>query len=173
MRKRGTVLLALLLILLGSYLLLAQLELGLPSWRVVWPVLPLAGGVALLIGPLFDPESDPDQVFLGTAAVLTSLVFFFITLGPLTYGSLGEWWPVFVLIGGVAFLTQWIAAGFRDWDALFLGLVALSVGAAASAIALQLLGPRTREILPRLWPIILILGGLIALLRGLLSSRSP
>jgi hypothetical protein len=100
------------------------------------------------------------------------VVFFFVTMGPLAYRDLESWWPVFVLIGGVAFLAQWAAGGFRNWDSLFLGLIGLVVGSGAFAITFQLLGPSTREILPRLWPIVLILTGLVALLRGLVGRRS-
>jgi len=173
MRNKGTILLALLLIVLGSILLLSELGVGVPGWDRVWPVLPLAGGLALLVWHAVDPESDPDQVFFGTAAALVGVVFLFITMGPLTYQNLGSWWPVFVLIGGVAFLAQWAAAGFRDWDALFLALVALCIGGVALAITFELLGPETRETLPKLWPAVLILAGLIALLRGLLGRRTP
>ena len=77
-----------------------------------------------------------------------------------------------VLIGSVAFLAQWIAAGFRDWGAFFLSLVAFVVSGVGLAITLELLGPETRELLPNLWPVLLILGGLMALLRGLFSRRS-
>lgn len=172
MRDKLSVLLAVLLIALGSYLLLSELGIGLPGWERVWPALPLAGGLALLVGHITHPRGDPERVFFGTAAALTGVFFFFVTVGPLTYGDLGAWWPVFALIGGVAFLAQWAAAGFRDWDSLFLGLVALCVGGVAMAIAFELLGPNTREILPRLWPVVLILAGLMALLRGLLGRRS-
>jgi len=171
MQRKGAVLLALLLIGLGSYLLLSELGVGLPGWERVWPVLPLVGGLALLVGYFTEPESDPERVFFGTAVTLVGVTFLFVTWGPLSYNSLATWWPVFVLIGSVAFLAQWIAASLRDWDALFLGLVTLCVGGVALAITLQLFGPDTREILPRLWPVILILAGLIALLRGLLGRR--
>jgi hypothetical protein len=172
MQRKEAVLLALLLIGLGSYLLLSELGVGLPGWERIWPVLPLAGGLSLLVGHFIGAESNPDQVFFGTAATLVGAVFLFVTLGPLSYGSLTTWWPVFVLIGSVAFLAQWTAAGFRDWDALFLGLVTLCVGGVALAINFQLFGPDTRRILPKLWPVILILAGLMAFLRGLLSRRS-
>lgn len=171
MHNRGTLLLALLLIGLGGYLLVAELGLHLPQWRVVWPILPLVGGMALLAGYSLDRKKDPDQVFLGIAASLVGAVFLFVTMGPLTYSDLEAWWPVFVLIAGVAFLAQWAAAGFTRWDALFLGLVGLGVGGVALALTLQLLGPGTRELLPKLWPAVLILAGLTALLRGLLARR--
>lgn len=169
---RGRLVLALALIAVGAYLLLERLGLGLPGWDAMWPVLPLAGGLALLGGYVFGERRDTGHVFLGTALTLVGLAFFFITLGPLEYEDLDTWWPVFVLIGGIAFLAQWIAARFRDWGALFLGLVALAIGGAGLAITLKLLGPGTRELLPTLWPVILILLGLMLLLRALFGRRA-
>lgn len=171
MRKR-TVIPALALILLGIYLLLNELSIGIPGWDVIWPVFPLAGGLTFLGGYIFGQRRDPGQVFVGTAATLVGLAFFFITLGPLEYHDLDTWWPVFVLIGSVAFLAQWAAARFRDWGALFLALVALVIGGAGLAVTLELLGPQTRELLPRLWPVLLILVGLMVLLRALPGKRS-
>ena len=170
--RRGAVILALVLILLGVYLLLAELNVGLPGWDAIWPVFPFAGGLAFLGSFVFGPRRDPGQVFIGTAATLVGLVFFFVTLGPLSYRDLTTWWPVFVLVGSAAFLAQWVATGFRDWGALFLALVALVVGGAGLAVTLQLLGPQTVELLPRLWPALLILLGLMVFLRALISRRS-
>lgn len=169
--RKGAIIPALVLILLGVYFLLNELAIGIPGWDKIWPVFPFAGGLAFLGGYIFGRRRDPGLVFVGTAATLVGLAFFFITLGPLEYRDLQTWWPVFVLIGGAAFLCQWMAAGFRDWGALFLALVALVVGAAGLAVTLQLLGPKTRELLPRLWPVLLILVGLMILLRALLGKR--
>lgn len=170
--RRGAVIPALVLILLGIYLLLAELNVGIPGWDVVWPIFPFAGGLAFLGSFVFGQRRDPGQVFVGTAATLVGLVFFFVTLGPLSYRDLTTWWPVFVLIGSAAFLAQWAAAGFHDWGALFLALVALVVGGAGLAVTLQLLGPPTVELLPRLWPVLLILLGLMVFLRALIGRRS-
>jgi len=172
MRRKRTIIPALFLILLGVYLLLNQLGIGLPGWDAVWPVFPFVGGLIILGDYILSRRRDPDRVFLGTAATLVGLAFFFITLGPLEYRDLETWWPVFALIGGVAFLAQWAAAGFRDWGALFLAFAGFVVGGAGLAITLQLLGPETRELLPKLWPVLLILAGLMALLRGLLGKRT-
>lgn len=170
--RRGAVIPALVLILLGIYLLLAELNVGIPGWDVIWPIFPFAGGLAFLGSFVFGQRRDPGQVFVGTAATLVGLVFFFVTLGPLSYRDLTTWWPVFVLIGSAAFLAQWAAAGFHDWGALFLALVALVVGGAGLAVTLQLLGPQTAELLPRLWPVLLILLGLMVFLRALIGRRS-
>lgn len=170
--RKGTIIPALALILLGTYLLLNELDVGIPGWDVIWPVFPFAGGLAFLGGYVFGQRRDPGQVFVGTAATLVGIAFFFITLGPLEYHDLGTWWPVFVLIGSAAFLAQWVAARFRDWGVLFLALVALVVGGAGLAVTLRLLGPETTELLPRLWPVLLILVGLMVLLRTLPGKRS-
>jgi hypothetical protein len=172
MRNKGTFLLASLLILLGAYMLLQELGIGIPNWDVIWPAFPLAGGLVLLAGHVLGWHRDPGRVFLGTAATLVGIAFFFITLGPLDYDDLRIWWPVFVLIGSAAFLAQWMAGRFRDWSALFLGMVALVIGSAGLAATLQLLGPETSRILPQLWPALLILMGVMLLLRGVLRRRS-
>ena len=170
--RKGSVIGALFLIVLGAYLLLREMGIAIPSGDVIWPVFVSAGGLVLLAIYIFGGRRDPGQVFLGVAAVLVGIVFFFVTFGPLEYGDLRTWWPVFVLIGGVAFLCQWIAAGFRDWGALFLGLVALVVGGVGLAITLQWLGPQTAQLLPKLWPLLVVLVGLMLLLRGLFARRS-
>lgn len=170
--RKNIVLPGVLLIALGVYLLLQQLNIGIPGWDAMWPVLPFAAGIAFLVNYILGPHRDSGHVFLGTAATLVGLAFSFITLGPLEYTDLSTWWPVFVLIGAIAFLAQWTAAKFRDWGALFLGLVALVVGGAGLAVTLELFGPQTRNLLPNLWPALLILGGLMMLLRGLIRKRS-
>ncbi len=170
--RKGTIVPALFLILLGAYLLLKELNVSIPSWDTIWPAFPLAGGLASLGNYAFGKRRDPDQIFFGVAATLVGLAFFFITLGPLAYKDLGTWWPVFVLIGSLAFLAQWMAARFRDWGALFMAFVTLVVGGAGLAITLQLLDTETRALLPKLWPVLLILGGLMVLLRGLFGRRS-
>jgi len=168
--RKGTTILAIFLILLGTFLLLNQF--GFLDWNVMWPVLPFAGGLAFLGSYIFGQRHDPDKVFIGTAATLVGLVFFFVTVGPLEYSDLNTWWPIFVLTGGVAFLAQWVAGRFRDGGALFLAIVGFVVGGAGLAVTLELLGPETRELLPRLWPVLVILGGLMILLRPLFRKRS-
>lgn len=170
--RRGRVILALFLILLGAYLLLQQLDIGVPDWDVMWPVLPLAGGLALLGGYIFGKRRDPGHVFLGALATLIGLLFFFVTLGPLNYEDLGGWWPAFALIGGAAFLAQWAASRCRDWGALFLALIALAFGIVGLVIKFEWLGPETSALLPKLWPVPIIVVGLLLLLRGLFGKRS-
>jgi len=172
MRDKGSAVVAILLIVLGGYLLAVQLGIDLPGWGQIWPVLPLGAGIALLVSLFWGRGRDPGKAFLGTAAILVGLVFFFVTLGPLTYRDLGDWWPVFVLIAGVSFLAQWMAARFRDWGALFLAIFALVLGGATLAARFEVFGPDTQELLPQLWPALIILLGFFVLLRAIFGKRS-
>jgi drug/metabolite transporter (DMT)-like permease len=172
MRKSRRAFWGLVLIVAGVVLLAEGLGSEIPSFDQVWPAILVAGGVAALISYVLGDRRNPAQISLGLAATLAGVLFFFITVGPLEYEDLGAWWPAFVLIGSVAWLGQWAATGFRDWGALFLGLVALVFGAAGVAVALELLGPQTRESLPRLWPVLLIVGGVMVFLRAALGRRS-
>ncbi len=172
MRKRRRAFFGLILIGIGTMLLLERVGAVIPGFDLIWPGIPVLGGVAALVSYLLGDRRNPGQVFLGTAVFLAGVLFFVITLGPLEYEDLGTWWPTFVLVGAVAWLAQWVATGCRDWDALFLSLVALVIGGAGVAVALELLGPLTRESLPTLWPVLLIVGGLMVFVRAVLGWRS-
>ncbi len=169
--RRGTVLLALVLILLGTYALLPELGLTVPSIDRLWPVLPFGGGIALLWNYLRKGRRDHGDVFWGTGLTLMGLFLFLVTLGEQDYSVLHIWWPVFVAIAGISFLALWLADGAKDRGVLFLAIVGLAFGGTALAINLQLLGPNTAHELSHLWPALLILAGLILLLRGLLGGK--
>ena len=161
------------MILLGSYLLLTGLGLGLPGWRVLWSVLPLTGGMALHAGTTFDPERGPDLVFLRTATLLASLAFRFITRGFLTDLSLSAWRRRRALISEASFIAPWMAGGFSYWDVISPGLMALCVAGVAVAMTRELFQPNTRGILPSLWLVLPILGRQMALPRGVRAEHSP
>lgn len=169
--RKGTVLLALVIILVGVYSLLVELGLDVPSMDRLWPIFPLGGGIALLGNYLRSRQRDHGQVFWGTALILGGLFLFLITLGDQDYAVLRTWWPVFIAIAGIAFLALWLSQGLRDWGALFLSIAGLVFGGVALAINLQVMGPHTAEELRRLWPGLLILVGLILLARGLLGKK--
>jgi len=169
--QRGIVLLALILILVGVYSLLVELELGVPGLDRLWPVLPFAFGIATLVNYLRSDRHDPGRVFWGTGLILASLFFFLIALGDQDYSVLETWWPVFVIIGGISFLALWLAQGLQDWGVLFLSIVGLILGSVALAVNIQIFGPDTAQELGHLWPAIIILIGLVLLLRGALGRR--
>jgi hypothetical protein len=168
MMPKGVILLALILILVGTYSLLIQFEVAVPGLDQLWPIFPFVGGLFLLGNYLRGERREHSQVLWGTASMLSGLFFFLITLSDQDYSVLQIWWPVFVAIGGISFLSHWLAQGLRDWGSLFLAVVGLVFSGAALTINLR---PELAPGLIDLWPVGLILIGLMLLARGIFTTR--
>jgi hypothetical protein len=174
--------LAVILIVIGLFFLAVNVgvfqDLDLEIDRV-WPGIMILGGIAFWAQYLLGGTRDPGYTFVGTAALLLGLFFLLFSLNvelPFTFPNLEgpiDWednaylWPAYPLIGGVAFVVLGLLA--RDRGALGVGLVAMAVGAIAFPFTL---GRREGlEEIAQLWPVLLILVGGWALLRGLLRGR--
>jgi hypothetical protein len=168
--RRAGVIPGLLLIALGAWLLARTLGVPLPGLEQVWPVLPLVFGLAFLAQFFAEGRRHDGLVFTGVAAALLGAFFLTITLGPLTWPDLGRWWPIFVLIGGLAFLSQWLARPDQRGLLIPAGL-ALLAGLGALALTLGLRGFTLSDQIIRLWPLLLILAGLGLLANYVVSRR--
>jgi hypothetical protein len=148
------------LIGLGIAFIVAQLV----GWDKIWPVFPLVGGLAFWAGYVASGFRDAGFVFVGTAAVLLGLFFFGFTFGIWGWEQMSALWPVFALIGGVAFIVLFFAERARDVGVLGVGLAAVIVGVVGLAVTHDLLG----ESIVKLWPLLFILVGLFGLASGFL-----
>ncbi len=157
-RKRGGNLLGGLTLLgLGLYFLLDNFGLRLPGLGDLWPIFPMLGGLALIWGYLMNREGDAGVLVPGCGGFLVGVFFFAITLGPLEWDDLSEWWPVFPMLGGVAFLTMFALAKERDPGVLVPGLGGLLVGVFFLLITV---GPLRWDDMGKLWPAFPLIGGL-------------
>lgn len=156
--RLGSVWLGLTFIGLGVMLLLAQ-WLG---WDRLWPLFPLLGGLSFLVAYVLGGFRDPGLIFVGTAAALVGFFFLGFTSGYWEWGEMERLWPVFPLIGGVAFCALFVAERARDLGALTVGAVALLVGIVGLGVTFGMLG---RDVV-KLWPLLLILIGLFGLANG-------
>ena len=160
MRNRpGALLPGLLLMAAGAWLLATTLGARLPELGQLWPVALLVFGLAALARYMAEGRRSDGLVFSGVAAALLGGFFLAITLGPLAWADLGRYWPVFVLIGGAAFLAQWLARP-AETGLLIPGGLAVLVGLGALALTLGWLDPAVTAQLARLWPVVLIIAGL-------------
>jgi hypothetical protein len=162
--RLGTAWAGLGLIGLGLAFLLAQWV----GWDKVWPIFPMLGGLAFFASYVLSGLRDAGLAFVGTAAVLIGLFFFGFTLGFWEWEHMRQLWPVFPLIGGIAFAVLFLAEGrTRDVGVLGVGCAAIIVGAVGLAISFGLVGGE----IVKYWPLLIILIGVIglasALLRGL------
>ena len=160
--RRNTLIPGLLMVLVGVWLLLRNLNVPIAGIDVLWPVFPLAFGLAFLLQYFLAGRQPQDSglVFVGSAAALTGAFFFLFTLGRLRWADMDRYWPIFVIIGGVAFFAQWLTNPSQRGllvpgsIALIIGVVALSLGNVNSVLLEQFV---------KLWPIMLIVGGIAIL----------
>lgn len=171
MQRRGPLIPGLLLILVGAWLLAQNLGVRLPGLDVLWPAFPLIFGLAFVAQYFFGGRRDSGLVFVGVASALLGVFFFAFTLGRLEWRSMDHWWPVFVLIGGAAFLAQWLVNPSQAGLLVPAGM-ALLVGLVALPLTLGLASEAVVEQAAKLWPLVLILGGLALLASYLLRPRT-
>lgn len=153
----------LLLMLFGVWLLARNLGWEPPGLDVLWPAFPLIFGVAFLFQYLLGGRKDSGLVFVGVAATLVGAFFFAFTLGRLSWSQMDHYWPVFVLIGGLAFFAQWLTnPGQRGL--LIPATFALVVGLVALFFTLRFASPELVRQASKLWPLVLILLGFLILL---------
>ncbi len=178
MDRRGTVITAVVLIAIGAYLLLANLNLIPPfSIAQMWPGLVVLVGLMFWLGFIFGKEHDPGLAFVGTIVTLCGLFFFLFTfnvdllgLGRVDWGDMTLLWPAFPLIVGLAFVVMWLAGRCRDGGLLIPAGILLLVGVGGFAFTLGRV-PIFQNIL-QWWPLLLIVFGLVILIQAFTRSRT-
>lgn len=162
---------AIILILVGVWFLLQNLDV--PGFRldVLWPVILVIGGVALIVRHFNNPLANPDD--LGGAIFMTLLGVFF--LGWYNGNWFGkDWtlaWPVFPLLIGVSNGISWLFH-WRHWGQLLWAFAGFSVAAVGFAYTTGAISGSVLAQLARFWPVFIILAGLGFLLQGLLGRNN-
>jgi hypothetical protein len=158
--RQGTIWFGLGLIGLGIVFVLA-LWLG---WDKIWPVFLILGGVAFLAGYAVTGFRESGYVFVGTAAILVGLFFFGFTFGYWQWADMSRLWPVFPIIGGIAFVALFVAERGKDAGTLGVGCAAFVVGIVGLAVTFGFVGTE----IVKLWPLLLVILGIISLAAALL-----
>jgi len=173
MSKKQSLLPAIILILLGLWFLASNFGLALPNLEQLWPGFIMLGGVMALWSYFSGKDSNSGQIFIGLLGLGVGAFFFLFTfnlrlpvLGRVNWNDMNRLWPSFLLIGGGAWVGQFILSGFKGTDRLALGLLATGLGALGFAFTLGFLSQTLGAELLQFWPLILIFIGL-----GLFFSR--
>lgn len=168
--RRGALIPAIFLILLGAWLLARNLNVPLPGLSELWPAFPVFFGLACLVQFFLGGRRDDGLIFVGVAATLAGVFLFAFTLGYLRWAAMGVYWPVWVLIAGGAFLAQWLVRP-RDRGLLVPALLGLAVGGVALPLTLGKINPALAQAVEKLWPAALIVLGLIWLVSYFVRSQ--
>lgn len=166
-RWMKALILGLILMGAGSFALLHRLWPGMPGIDLLWPVFPMFGGFVFLLSYLGGGLKDASLVFPGVAALGVGSFFLLMTVGPLDLRQLDQLWPVFPLIGGLAFFWTWVASFGRRMGLLVPAVLSGVVGAVALMFTLSSAGASLF-----LWggPIVVFLGGLFLVLLVVLKQ---
>jgi hypothetical protein len=180
--KRGAIFPAVVLILLGLWFLAGNLGIKLPGMDAMWPIFPLGGGL-LFLGSYLVDRRDPGLIFVGVGATLIGAFFFLFTLRvPLPvagmqegvqWSDMGKLWPAYIVIGGLAFLALFLAQSYHEWGVFSVGALAVIVGCVAFTFTLGWLSGDVGKLLAQLWPLLLIIAGLAALLQAVVGRPRP
>lgn len=163
--RSGNIIGGLVLITIGIWFLLSALGLRLPGIGRFWPIFPTLAGLAFIIA--YFRQRDAGFLIPGVAAFLTGLFFFLFTLGRVDWSQMGRLWPVFPLIGGLAFLATYLSE--RDAGLLFPAVGGIAVGVIGLFFTL---GGLSLAWLGTFWPVILILVGILILGQNLFGRKS-
>src|SRR5262245_30732478 len=103
--RRAALVPGLLLIAAGAWLLAGTLGVRLPDLVTLWPAVLIVFGLTFLLQYFAGNGRGEGLVFTGVAAALLGVFLLAFTLGPLAWSQLIRWWPVFIVIAGLAFLA--------------------------------------------------------------------
>lgn len=164
----GAIIGGIILLALGVWFLLQALGLDLPGLGQLWPIFPTLGGLAFIATYILGEDEEAGLLVPGVAGLLIGIFFFFITLGPLGWEDLAVWWPIFPLLGGVAFTITWLADR-GETGLLVPGLGGILVGLVGFLAAT---GGLEMALLARWWPLLIILVGILILVQNLRGRGS-
>ncbi|MDY6876876.1 MAG: hypothetical protein SWK90_11840 [Chloroflexota bacterium] len=165
--RTGTLIPAIMLIMLGVIFLLPSLGIPFLSWGGIWPLFIIAAGLGFLAGFIFSARHDEGLAFVGSAAVMVGGFLGLFAWHILDWNDMARWWPGFPLIGGLAFVVLWAAGRFRDWGVLVPALIGIVVGVVGLLFTFGAVGENVLQF----WPVLVILAGVISLLSALFRRR--
>lgn len=139
----------------GLWFLLGNLGVDLPGFGQLWPVFLILGGVGFMVS--FFRHREAGVLIPGCGSLGLGLFFLAITVGPLRWSDLGDWWPIFPMIGGLAFITTFAFGREREPGLLVPGLGGFLVGC---FFFLYTLGVLDWDDMGLHWPAFPLIGGL-------------
>jgi len=158
--RSGIMLPGVILIMIGLWLLLQQLDVIILTVDEVWPAILVLIGALLLANFAVTRGQATGSLFMGVVMALVGLVFANIMWGSWEWGDLWWLWPLFPGIVGVAFVAHFLVSP-ADWGVLIPGLMALAVGIIGYLYTTQRISARTAWNLVEWWPVLVIALGVV------------
>jgi|YNPNPStandDraft_1061719.scaffolds.fasta_scaffold69418_2 hypothetical protein len=156
---------ALIVIVLGLWLLAEESSSFPLRPEEHWPLLIIAAGAAFLLGYLLG--AGPWQLFLGVLALGSGLVLLPFSLGLTPWRLLEGVWPCFLIAFGAAILAYLAATPVPPLFLLVPGLAGIFTGLTGLLYALGAVPYDPLQQMRSLWPLVLVATGLLGLAQAL------
>ncbi len=155
----------------GLWLLLNAMEIGVPQFKRLWPILFVFAGIAALVDHLF-LSRRPGSAGWAVVGVGLGVLFFALTLGktPWSWDKFLDILPSFPTIFGLALLVTWIADRMKSDNEVIAGLILLAIGLLSFGARFEIL----KRALPSaqvIWAVMLVVGGGYLAWRAIAKSR--
>lgn len=163
MDKKNGLFIGLLLVLVGVFVLVAQLTGWHISWGNLWPFIIIFVGLMMLTR--IDKEKGvifPSIVLIGTGLIF--VVSEFQVFGPTV--DLGMLWPFFIIVPGLAFVGLWVTET-KNWGVLVPAAACLITG----TIFLSMRFADNAHWLGYMMPGIVIIIGIVVLMGGFTRKK--
>lgn len=153
----------------GLWLLLNAMEVGVPQFKRLWPLLLLLAGGASIADYLF-LSRKPRSAGAALAWIGFGVLGFALSLGYTDLSKILDWLPSFPMIVGLALITTWLADRRRSDNLLIAGGVLVVLGLLGFAARFDWL----LKILPSaqvVWALLLLVGGGFLVWRTISRAR--
>jgi hypothetical protein len=162
--QTGALIGALGLVGIGGWRLAAALGVPLMSFDRLWPLILALAGLVFVVQYGVTASRPVGLLFVGMLALLGGMFFcaFTTQLGGLAWRDMAQYWPVFPLVVGAAFMTLYLAGDMREQALLPPAYIFGGIGIFALPFTLGVMrGEVARQVL-QFWPLLVLLVGLAA-----------
>jgi hypothetical protein len=160
MRKRhaGALVGGVSLLLIGGWLGAVMLGAPLLGPDRLWPVIPMVSGLALLAQYARPAGQGRGAVLVGVTVLLSGLFLSLFTLqiANLTWYNMLNWWPVFMVIVGAAFLAVYLHDDLRNPSLVIPVYLFGGFGLAALLFTTGFVGSVAFAQVIKLWPLLVL-----------------
>jgi len=152
--------LGVLLLAAGVWLIASASGVPLVSPGRIWPLASLLVGLILLIQFARDPHRQTGLALIAVFTVLISsfLCVFTLQIGNTTWGDMARYWPVILIVMGVALVAGYIAGGMREHGLLVPAYILGGAGIVLLLVTLRIVFSDGFRQAIRFWPFLAVLG---------------
>lgn len=157
------------LITIGGLILVHKLGIYHFYWRDLYPLIFIILGIWFFVNLFLRKQRG--LAFPGTLFLLLG-IFFFLRNNYFPYRFyFEEYWPIFLIIVGLAFVVQFCFQA-QDWGLLIPGGILLFIGFGFLARTMRWVVPfGVRYYLEQYWPLVLILIGIAIIISSLMKGK--